>query len=356
VKVALDTNALFTTQAGTARYVRGLMKGFRRLPQPPLDLTEIAWPVPNLAFRQPARAWRTFYRECVWARWIAPRQLRRSAATLFHSTATILVKPRGLKHVATLHDLAMLRNPERFRPWHLHSARRSLRELQKVDRIICISRFTAEEAMNLLGMPAARIEVIHNGCDFHPEEPPPVSNPPDFPLPAEFFLFVGSLEPGKNLALLRETYALSELERVPLPPLLIVGAAGPTGLGLANPVRAAHSLRYLGRLPDAVLVHLYQRALALVFPSIYEGFGLPVAEAMALGCPVICSRVSSLPEVAGVAACYASLDAPAYLSAMCRVAGETPFREDLTRRGYEQVRQFSWKRCAEQVLDVYCSV
>jgi glycosyltransferase involved in cell wall biosynthesis len=356
VKVALDTNALFTTQAGTARYVRGLMKGFRRLPQAALDLTEIAWPVPNLDFRQPARAWRTFYRECVWARWIAPGQLRRSAVALFHSTATILVHPRGLKHVATLHDLAMLRNPERFRPWHLRSARRSLRKLQTVDRIICISRFTAEEAMQLLSLPATRLEVIHNGCDFHPEEPPPVSTPPDFPLPAEFFLFVGSLEPGKNLSLLRETYALADHEGAPLPPLLIVGAAGPTGLALAHHAQSAHSLRYLGRLPDAVLVHLFQRALALVFPSIYEGFGLPVAEAMALGCPVICSRVSSLPEVAGDAACYASLDAPAYLSAMRHVARETTFREDLIRRGCEQVRQFSWKRCAEQVLNVYRSV
>jgi glycosyltransferase involved in cell wall biosynthesis len=353
VKIALDTNALYTTQAGTARYVRGLLKGVQRLPPGPDQLIECAWPVENFGFTQPTRAWRTFYRECIWARWIAPRLVRRSGAGLYHSTATILTQPPGLKHVATLHDLAMVRDPSRFRPWHLRSAQRSLRKLRAMDRVICISRFTAHEAMELLGLPAAQLEVIHNGCDFHPDEPAPTSERPDFPVPPEFFLFVGSLEPGKNLALLREVYQLSQQERLPLPPLLVVGAEVS---GFDQPAPGDESLRYLGRLSDAVLVHLYQHALALVFPSKYEGFGLPIAEAMALGCPVICSPVASLPEVGGDAACYATPDPHAYLVAMRRMTSDGTFRVDLVQQGYEQARQFSWRRCAERVLQVYRSV
>jgi glycosyltransferase involved in cell wall biosynthesis len=353
VKVSLDTNALYTTQAGSARYVRGLLHGFDRLPSGQVEVTQSAWPVENFGFRQPTRAWRTFYRECIWARWVAPRQIRRSGATIYHSTATILARPPGLKHVASLLDLAMLRHPERFRPWHLRSAQRSLAKLQSADRIVCISRFTADEAIELLGLPAHRLEVVHCGCDFHPDEPPPSTEPPALPLPAEFFLFVGSLEPGKNLALLREVYALAKREHASLPPLLIVGAAAP---GLTDPDPGADSLLYLGRVADPILAHLYQRALALVFPSKYEGFGLPVCEAMALGCPVICSPVASLPEVGGDAACYAPLEAPAYLSAMRKMAADTSFRNDCVQRGHAHARLFSWRRCAEQVLQVYRSV
>ena len=82
----------------------------------------------------------------------------------------LVVPPLGVKHVATLHDLALLRHPERFRPWHKWSTRKSLERLHRTDRIICISRFTADEAMALLNLPHQKLEVVHNGCEFHPDE------------------------------------------------------------------------------------------------------------------------------------------------------------------------------------------
>ena len=110
---------------------------------------------------------------------------------------------------------------------------------------------------------------------------------------------------------------------------------------------------YLGHQPDEVLVYLYRRALALVFPSKYEGFGLPVVEAMALGCPVICSKVASLCEVGGIAPRYAELTAGAYLQAIRELLSDSNVREDCIREGRQQASKFTWNRCAQETFGVY---
>lgn len=305
----------------------------------------------NFEYQQPQRALKTFYREMLWAKCVAPRRMAQLEADLLHSTAALFVAPpRGLRHVVTLHDLALWRFPERFRAWQRWTGKKNVGRILRADRVICISRFTADEAMRLLGLPAARIEVIHNGCDFHPDELVPTEQAPEGTIPAEFFLFVGSLEPVKNLALLKATYQLAEAEARSLPPLVIVGARW---AGVATEGAPPKNWIYLGRQPDAVLVHLYRRALALVFPSKYEGFGLPVAEAMALGCPVICSPVASLPEVGGSAAYFTELMPKAYLEAMLRLGHDGQWREELIQKGRLQAGNFSWLRCATQTVETY---
>ena len=225
MRVALDTNGLFTTHAGVARYIRGLVNGLRQVAPADLEPMELAWEVENFEYRQPQRLLKTAYRELFWAKWIAPRLLSDRKVDLLHSTAGVLITPPSpMKHVATLNDLAVLRFPERFRWWQRWSTKNRLPELKKVDRIICISQFTADEATQLLELPSSRLEVIYPGCDFHPQELPPVEQKPDFEIPSDFFLFVGSLEPGKNLALLKESYRLAADKRESLQPLLIVGA------------------------------------------------------------------------------------------------------------------------------------
>ncbi|HZR16022.1 MAG TPA: glycosyltransferase family 1 protein [Verrucomicrobiae bacterium] len=349
--VGIDTNGLYTTQAGVARYIRGLLSGLKRVAPTDLKLLPVAWEVENFLYRQPQRALKTFYRELIWGTIIAPPRLRKNQVAVLHSTAVPLIRPpRGVKEVVTLHDLAVVRHPERFRSWQRASGRRRLRKLRRADKVICISRFTAEEAMALLNLPASRFIVVHNGCEFHPSEPVPLEAKPDFTLPNEYFLFVGSLEPGKNLALLKEVYALAESKRLLLPPLLIVGARWEGVRHEGPPPKGWH---YLGRLPDEVLVYLYRRAIGLVFPSKYEGFGLPVVEAMALGCPVICSLVASLPEVGGAAALFADLTPEAYLKCMRQVSREAALRKELVEKGLAQAANFSWTKCASEVLEVY---
>jgi len=354
MRVGIDTSGLYTARAGIARYTGGLLKGLRSLRDSEVQWFEFAWEVANFGQRQPQRALKTFYREVIWAKLLAPRSLVRQSADLYHATASYLVRPSSpVKCVVTLHDLAVLRYPTRFRRWHRWSEARRLLRLREVDRIICVSRFTADEAMRLLGLPASRLEVIHNGCDFHSAEPPAVEQEPGFPVPTEFFLFVGSLEPGKNLALIREVYRLAAERGIRLPPLLIVGARW-LGVGSEGPPPA--DWHYLGHQPDGVLVYLYRRSLALVFPSKYEGFGLPIAEAMSLGCPVVCSPVASLAEVGGEAALYSELEPSAYLDALVRLHREPALRAELVEKGTQQAAKFSWGRCAQQTVEIYRSV
>lgn len=353
MRVAIDTNPLYVTRAGVARYVRGLLQGLATLKPSDCEWRPLAWAVENFDYQQPARACKTAYRELVWARWVAPRHLAAQGAEVLHSTAGCLIDPpSGMRHVVTLHDLALLRHPERFRRWQRFAGARRLRRLMTVDRVICVSQFTADEAMRLLHLPARSLTVVHNGCDdlflstVLPEQPPAS-------VPKEFFLFVGSLEPGKNLKLLREVWALAERAGHRLPPLLVAGTrwAGVPGEGPPPP-----DWHYLGHVSDAELAQLYGQALALVFPSKYEGFGLPVLEALARGCPVICSRVASLPEIAGDAAWWCELDAGSYLATLRECAGNGPARAERIRAGRVQARKFSWTACAAETVDVYRTV
>ena len=352
MQVALDTNSLYVTRAGTSRYVRGLQKGFLELSPRGITIRELAWPVENFHYRQPWRGVKTLYREIVWARIIAPILLTGSRTDLLHrcTPSCPISKPRKVREVVTLHDLAILRYPERFRPWHRQADIRRLSLLPRADRIICDSQFTADEAISLLGLSASRIAIIPLGHDFDPLEEgtdPGVSR--DL-LHNGFFLFVGSLEPGKNLSLLREVYANANAQGRPLPPLVIVGTRW---AGVPTEGAPDQRWHYLGRQPDTVLAWLYRKALALVFPSKYEGFGLPVLEAMAMGCPVICSRVASLGEVGGDCCLYAHMDAGSYADAMARIQTDDSLRLDLARRGKMRASLFSWRTCASQTLDVY---
>lgn len=349
MKIAFDTNPLYTSQAGVARYVRGLLSALRAT-DPDIPALELAWPVRNLSYRQPARAVKTAYRELVWTRFLAPAIIRSGKCDLLHQTSTFrLGGPSTVPHIVTLYDLAVLEYPNRFRRWQRRSVRGYLNDVAAADRVICISRFVADEAVRHLGVPAKKLEVVHCASSFLESIGGQGATLP-FDVPDEFFLFVGSLEPGKNLALLRESYALAKDREISLPPLLVVGARWQ---GVATEGIAPDEWVYLDRQPDSVLAELYRRATALLFPSKYEGFGLPVIEAMSLGCPVVCSPVASLPEVAGEAAVLVDLDAGAYLEAMSSILNSGELRTSLIHKGSEQAKKFSWAKSAMHTVEIY---
>jgi alpha-1,3-rhamnosyl/mannosyltransferase len=354
IRVGYETTGIYTTQAGVARYVRGLQTGMQQVRPSGIELFPLAWEVENFAYRQPQRALKTIYRELVWGKVVAPRILLKRGADLLHSTSSLFIRcPEGVKHLITLHDLSISRHPERFRKWQVNSWNRRLPNVLKADRVLCISQFTADEAMKLLNLPAEKIDVVHNGCDWHQSEIRFEERKPDLALPPEFFLFVGSLEPGKNLKLLKDAYLLAQSRNRRLAPLMIVGARWQ---GVATEGQQPQGWHYLGRQPDEVLLYLYRRALALVFPSIYEGFGLPVIEAMAQDCPVICSNTSSLPEVAGDAALIVELRASRWVDVMRDVMKRPELRKELINRGHQRAKHFTWKRCAEETVATYHKV
>lgn len=354
MNVAIDTNGIYVSRAGVATYIRGLLRGLRRVAPEGMSFVESAWPVQSISYQQPVRALKTAYREFIWPVLAAPRALRRQKVDLLHITSGVILRPPyPAKQVTTLHDLALLRHPGRFRRWHRWSRRLRVAAAGRCDRILCDSRFTADEAISLLGLPASMLEVVHIACNFGADEPAPAAQPPAAELPSEFFLFVGSLEPGKNLSLLGQAYRLAADRGIHLPPLVIVGGRW---AGVAAEAERPASWIYLGWQPEPVLVHLYRSAVALLFPSKYEGFGIPVLEAMSLGCPAICSPVSSLPEVAGDAALFAALQPEAYLQAMHQILNDERLRAELREKGRRQAAGFSWTRCARETIAVYESV
>jgi glycosyltransferase involved in cell wall biosynthesis len=350
VKIALDTNSLYVSRAGTTRYVSGLLTGFRRLASPELTVRAIAWEVENYDYAQPMRAAKTLYRELVWAQLVAPRVLRSNSADLLHRCGLMeIAKPRGCREVVTVHDMAFRRHPERYRYWSRISAPHYAARLERADHLIAVSSFTADEYMRFNPGSSRKITVIHHGI-FDVPEPVRRNGPQLISLPTDYFLFVGSIEPGKNLSLLKEAYLLAKDRGLRLPPLVLVGVKW---AGVHQDAIYPSDWILLGYQPDDVVAHAYRNARALLFPSKYEGFGLPVVEAMAAGCPVVCSRVASLPEVAGTAALFADMSPHSYLQAMQELVTNDGLRAEYGERGKEHAKQFSWERCASQTAEVY---
>lgn len=347
MKALIETTPLYTTQGGVARYVRGLLHGLQAVCGPgDLAWRELGWPVKNFGYRQPARALRTLVREGWWANFPAARAAR--GADLMHHTALPIIPfVRGPRHVVTLHDLALLRHPERYRPWQRAAGLRRLHRVAAADRVIAVSRFTADEAIALLGLPAAKLVVVYEGGLLEPAVAP---GPLPAGVPDDFFLFVGALEPGKNLALLRAIYASAS---APLPPLVIAGARW-EGVPHEGPPPAGW--HFLGHVADPELWALYDRARAMLFPSRYEGFGLPVLEAMGRGCPVLCGPLPSLREIGGDAIATAALTVDEFGVAMRRLTIDEAWRAQLANAGRKRATDFSWTRCARETLAVYRSL
>jgi glycosyltransferase involved in cell wall biosynthesis len=279
---------------------------------------------------------------------------------LLHSVDHVAPAWGPWKSVVTLHDLAFLLYPET----HTLASREYYAatgvSVRRADRVIAVSQRTASDAVRLLGVDPARIRVVHEAAApaFGPrplESLPPVAARLGIDLDRPYVLFVGTIEPRKNLTLLLEAFAfVRESYEVQLV------LAGPRGW-LDEPIFAAHArsglsdaARFVGSLDEEDLAVLYSHASAFALPSLYEGFGLPVLEAMACGAPVVCSNAGPLPEVAGDAAVLlAPDDARAWASTLRRVLTDASLSADLRARGFARAAAFSWQRTAIATREVY---
>jgi glycosyltransferase involved in cell wall biosynthesis len=260
VRVALDTTPLTQTRAGTARYVEGLRAHLD------VDLVEVQ-------FAATTRL-RTLAADALWY----PRLRAPTGADLLHCpTFRGPFRARG-PLVVTVHDLAVLRRPEWFNRWTASYSRRAVpRVLRAASRLIAVSQFTKRELVSLVGVDESMIDVVPNAIEdvFTPDGPSAVG---------EYVLAVGTLEPRKNLA---------RIARAVDGELRVVGARGWGG------VDPPPNVTWLGSVSDSELAALYRGARCLVYASLYEGFGIPVAEALQCGCPVVTSRGSAMEELAG---------------------------------------------------------
>ena len=297
-------------------------------------------------------------RRILWEQALQPWQLRRY--DLYHALAFVAPIVLAAPMVVTVYDLSFMRYPAR-----LSSARRLyLRALTaltcaRARRVLAISQSTADDLTERLGVQAGKIDVTPLGYDRAAFRPLLAADIAHFrrkqALPERFWLFIGTLEPRKNLPLLLKAYArLPKNERLPL---ILGGGAGwqadevfatIEGLGLGEAVK------HVGFIPTADLPLWYNCAEAFLYPSVYEGFGLPVLEAMACGTPAITTDVSSLPEVAGAAAlCLPPQDTDRWTAALRKVQRDDEWRERARVKGLDRARQFSWARTAELTLASY---
>ena len=293
----------------------------------------------------------------IWEQVYLPTQLHRRLLWSPGNTGPIAVS----RQVLTVHDAASLDHPEWFeRKFALWYAALLPRLIRKVRAVITVSHFSRERIVRLTGVDPGRVHVIGNGVEprFRPADPKAVKQVrAKFDLNSPYILFVGSLEPRKNLKMLLEAWQLGALDGATL---AVVGASGHvfanSGIDTIPP-----GVRPLGRVEDEVLPVLYSGATGFVYPSIYEGFGLPPLEAMACGCPVAVSRIPAHQEVFGKAAMYFDPFSPKELSSKlkCILQLDGPSRASFVERGLYHAASYSWERAAAdtwRVLQVAANV
>jgi glycosyltransferase involved in cell wall biosynthesis len=375
IEVILNDRVLFRPLTGVGHYARQLLNALRNehasVSVYPCLSSVLSRPEPgaassagaltgrrlSLAERGGLRSWLRPVLQAAYGtvfRWKARQH------QLYHEPNHVPIRC-DLPTVTTIHDLSVLVHPE----WHPADRVRWYEKgfeagRQQTCRFIAASEFTRREMASRLGISAELIDVTY-------QAPRPGLRPRDeeavrqvlsaLGLPERFFLFVGTLEPRKNVDGLLEAFATLPAELRRQHPLVLAGAQGWRSAPLSEKLSALglHNdtlpIDYVG---DETLACLYTACTALVWPSFYEGFGLPPLEAMACGCPVIVSNAASLPEVVGDAGVLLDpRETAAWGDSMRRMAEDSEWREERKQLGPPRAARFSWKRCAEQTIACY---
>jgi glycosyltransferase involved in cell wall biosynthesis len=297
-----------------------------------------------------------------------PRGLRAQRIDIFHGFDHIGVPlfAKVGRYVATVHDMIPLLWPQWVTRKHrLVVTAAYYRLRQQADQVIAPSEATKADIVRHLQINPQRIAVIPWGCDdrFQPGGDPEhfAAVQQRYHLPAQYLLFVGTLEPRKNLTTLLHAYAMLRAERRGGDLKLVV--VGRTGwlyadiFDTVNTLALDEDVIFTGFVDDEDLPSLYRGAQLLVFPSLYEGFGLPILEAMASGVPVISSNLASMPEVAGNAAILVDPHDPkAIAEGIARVLAEERLREALIQKGLARARCFTWESVAQKTLELYAAL
>ncbi|MDP8922648.1 MAG: glycosyltransferase family 4 protein [Chloroflexota bacterium] len=374
MRIAIDYTSAVNQTAGIGRFVRSLVEALVEVDATNEYVLLHAAPNPGREPRVPigtrvsrrglpiSERWLNI----IWHRARAPLAVDwlTGPVDIFHSPDFVLPPVHRARTILTVHDLAFLLYPEcadaALRAYLENTVPDSAR---RADFIVADSDNTRRDVISLLGIDPERVAVVPGGVDpsFHPVDDPSRQRALRARLglgaDTPYILFVGVIEPRKNLVGLFEAFAILKSRRSLPHKLVVVGRKG--WLWEETMERAATSpfrqdIVFPGFIPDGELATLYTAAETFVFPSHYEGFGLPVLEAMACGAPVVSSRASSLPEVVGDAGMQVDPGDPEGLAAALELlALNAELRADLRRRGLERAGQFTWTAAARSLLDVY---
>jgi len=364
VRVAIDARKLHDFGIGT--YIRNLLRQLARIDRqtdyvllsPAADLDVASQLGPNFrAVLEPSPNYSL--REQVHVPWV----LRRERPDVFHAPHYVLPAAVTCRSVVTIHDCIHLMFPQYLPNKMAYAyARASMwAAVKRSDRILTVSEASKRDILHFFNVAPEKIVVVYNAIDDHFWLTPPdeeVARVRErYQLDHQFILYVGNIKPHKNLVRLIEAFA--ELRRTGFEELKLL-IIGDEISKLPSLRRAVHGhklhkhVRFLGYVSDDTLRVLYRLASLFVFPSLYEGFGLPPLEAMASGTPVVASNQSSLPEVMGDAAVLVDpYDVGSIVEGMRRVLADSDLAADLRRRGPERAREFSWAQSVEKTRTVY---
>jgi glycosyltransferase involved in cell wall biosynthesis/ubiquinone/menaquinone biosynthesis C-methylase UbiE len=371
MKIAIDVSLAVGESAGVGSYVRGLLEGLAAIDSDNeyvlysyLDFSPSPRPTfpqqPNFAL-QPLQLEGDHW-ERMWSRADLPPKQALGEVDVIHSSFFNAPKEHYGALVVTIHDVSFLLQPQfHTEANRLHCLQGTLNAALYADRIISVSQQTKRDLIDYFAVPEERIRVIHEAPRrvYAPERDVGVIRGALERLGIfhNFILFVGSLEPRKNLKTLLQAFATYVMSHGGEELLVVAGGKGwlnddlsqtAAGLGIAERVK------FLGYVQEADLRVLYSAAKLFVYPSIYEGFGLPPLEAMACGAPVITSNTSALPEVVGDAALLIDpYDSEALCQSMQRVLRDDELRLRMRQRSLARATLFSWERTAQATLAVY---
>ena len=300
-----------------------------------------------------------------WEQVVQPFALQNERVDLLHALAFVTPLLSPCPSVVTIYDLSFLLYPEsfkRFKRFYLGLFTRL--SARRARRIIAISESTKRDVVRLLGVSPEKVEVIYCGIDeaFRPlAEDQVYAFRSKRGLPERFILFVGTIEPRKNVGRLIAAYARlrsgQQETDIGGTKLVIGGAKGwfyEDVFARVGELGLEHEVMFPGYIPVSQLPLWYNAAELFVYPSLYEGFGLPLLEAMACGTPVVAANTSALPEVVGEAGLTVDpLDVEALAEAMRRALGNEALRQEMTERGLQRARGFSWTKTALETVQVY---
>jgi glycosyltransferase involved in cell wall biosynthesis len=363
----LDVRPSLSRPTGVGTYVLGLA---RQLPYLAPD-DRFHFFSASIKERYPARDWPGNVRlvdrrlpvaglNAAWnhAGWPPLDRLVGASLDLVHSPTPLLVPCRKGKRVVTVHDLFFLKHPDMVEGEALRDYVPLVRDhVRRADGVLCVSEYTAAETRRLLDVPEEKIAVTPHGVDPAYREAPDDDRVDEalrrLRLPRGGILYVGTSEKRKNLVTLVMAY-MTLARRRRLPPLLLAGPGSDWAQGGS---RVGPQIVATGYLDKPDVRALMAASAVLVLPSLEEGFGLPVVEAMAAGLPVVCSRGSALSEVAGDAACLVDAqDANALARAIERLLDDRALAAEMRRRGLERSLRFDWQDTAARTLAFYRKV
>ncbi|MHB8793800.1 MAG: glycosyltransferase family 4 protein [Thermoleophilia bacterium] len=367
LRIGINGRSIFRQLTGVQHYAREVTRALCALKAEDVDFTvfsgregrDAETGLPIEVSRAPAGG---PVRGLVWEQTVLRRMVKKAGVDVLFSPANVAPLYPPSPSVVTIHDLSFLLFPEYFsRSFGMYYRNIIPKIVEQAAAVITDSASSKEDLVTHLGVAPEKITAIHLGvsADFRQRV-----KKDDLEivrlrhgLPSKFFLSVSSLEPRKNLANLVKAYRLLPAEVSAEHKLVLVGAGNRlfSDPGLADVIDRLPSGSVVapGYIPEEDLPSVYRMATALVFPSIYEGFGLPVLEAMAASTPVIASNRSSLPEVAGTAAALIDPDSLEEIAAaMELLAGDSGTRNLLIERGKKRAGQFTWEKTAEQTLEV----